>query len=352
MARPMKCIDYNKIYYNTQDKAFRVIKEVEPKYDKNGKLVRKILIRFESGYETETFLSKLSDNVPIPIKDCLSPSVYGVGCVGYADPVLHESMYKRWSSMLARCYDPTNHRYNAYGGAGVTVCTRWLRFDLFLEDIVNLPGYQDMIDNPHIQYQLDKDIRQQGIPTNQKVYSPETCMWVPAIENTIQRIIDNKPNYINNQYYGVQITEAGTYSVRIRDGNKNVNCGTYTNIIAAANAYNHFAIVLHKTLLNDVPFMPMEECVKYLVQPIQMLVDDNKIRGIHQINGGNYIARLTINGVQESFGPYTDKIIAASEHNHFSFGMGRPILNKVPYISHEECSKYLTKPRIMCAIIN
>lgn len=322
MGRPKIEIDYNRIYYNTQNKAFKVLKEVEPIYDKSGKMVRRVLIRFESGYETVIFLSKLTYST-VPVTDYLSPSVCGVGCIGYADPILNKSMYKRWSGMLARCYDPDNHRYNAYGAKGVRVCDRWLRFDYFLEDIVNLPGYQEMINNPNRKYQLDKDILQQNVPTNQKVYSPETCMFVPETQNNLQRIIDNKPNYINNQYYGVQITEAGTYSVRIRVGKDNVTCGTYTDIIAAANAYNHFAKALGKQLLNDVPFfMSMEECAKYLVQPIQMLVDENKIYGIQQLKSGNYITRIQANGAQGTFGPFTNKDAALSRYNHLSFGMG------------------------------
>lgn len=257
MGRPMAKLDYNKTYYNSQGKAFKIIKELEPVIDGTGRSRRRVLVKFESGYEVEVSLSRLQSE-PITISDYLSPSVCGIGCIGYADPILDKPMYKRWTGMLDRCYNPEHHRYNAYGAKGVTVCERWKRFDYFLEDIVKLPGYQDMINNPSVKYQLDKDILQQGVPSNQKVYSPETCKFLPEIQNNIQRIIDSKPNCINNQYYGVQLTEAGTYSVRIRDGNKNVNCGTYDNIIAAVNEYNHFAKPLHKTLLNDVPFMPWE----------------------------------------------------------------------------------------------
>lgn len=82
-----------------------------------------------------------------------------------------------------------------------------------------------------------------------------------------------------------------------------------------------------------------------------MVVNENKVRGVKQINGGNYIARVSVNGVIESLGPYTDKIIAASEYNYYSFGMGRPMVNKIPYISHKECTKYLTKPRVMCTTV-
>lgn len=260
-------IDYNKSYYNNHGQEFKIIKEIE---GRNG--ARWVRIRFEkTGYETNTKLYKaLEPNAEI--RDNLVPSVYGIGCLGYAKRVGNEKIYDVWTSMLYRCYIETSDHYNTYGAKGITVCERWKRFDFFLEDIICLPGYQDMINNPHIKYQLDKDILQQGIPTSQKVYSPETCMWVPEIQNNIQRIIDNKSNCINNQYYGVQLTEAGTYLVRIRDGKNMVNCGTYYNIIAAANVYNHYAKIMGKILLNDVIFMEQKECMKYLARPRTMCI--------------------------------------------------------------------------------
>ena len=271
MARPMAELDYNKIYYNSQNKAFKIIKELDPVPDSTGRLRRRVLIKFDSGYEVETPLSRIQSN-PITISDYLLPSVYGIGCIGYANPNLNHSMYKRWVDMLARCYDSKNHRYNVYGAKGITVCERWKRFDYFLEDISKLPGYQDMINNPDNKYQLDKDILQQGTPANQKVYSPETCMFVPQILNNIQRIIDNKPNCINNQYYGVQQNTAGNYTVRIRYGNKNVNCGTYTNIIAAANVYNHFCFAMDRPIPNNVPYMNPQECRQYMVNQREMCI--------------------------------------------------------------------------------
>ena len=351
MGRLKKELDYNKIYYNTQNKAFKIEKELEPKYDNNGKIVRKVLIRFiESGYETETFLSKLNNDL-VPITDYLLPTVCGVGIVGYADPEQNHSMYKRWTGMIARCYDPDNHRYNAYGARGVRVCDRWIRFDYFLEDLPYLPGYQDMINNPDAKYELDKDILQQGIPVNQKVYSPTTCMFVPQTQNIIQRIIDNKQNCINTQYYGVQITEAGTYTVRIRVGNDMVPYGTYTNIIAAANVYNHYAKVNGKQLFNDVEYMDIEECMKYLVRPLQMLRDENKKYGAKLLKSGNYQGRLSINGKQEAFGVYTYEKAAHGDYDYYCIANGRPMVNNVN-MSHEECAKYLVKPRNMCTIVD
>lgn len=265
MQKP-RIIDYNKTYYNIQNKAFKIIKEVEPTTNITGRLVRRVLIKFESGYETITYLSKIKEGKLTQVIDYLSPTVLGIGIIGYAEPKENEPMYKRWYAMLSRCYNPDDKNYKNYGAKGVYVSERWLRFDYFLEDIVNLSGYEAMINNPHIKYQLDKDVLQQGYEI--KVYSPDTCIWVPQVNNVLQRIIDNKETY-NNKYYGVQLTKYGTYECRITHNGESAS-NTYCNEKIAASMYNYRAITLGRPALNDVPYISPQECAKYLTRPIVM----------------------------------------------------------------------------------
>ena len=343
-------IDYNKTYYNSKGKPFKIIKEVEPNIGKNGRVYRKVVIRFESGYETETCLSNLCKKI-IRVADNLSPTVYGVGCLGYATYTNNEKMYNIWSDMLYRCYCESSDHYAMYGAKGVTVCERWKRFDYFLEDVVKLSGYQNMIDNPHTHYQLDKDTLQQGVPANRKIYSPETCTWIPAFENTIQSAIDNKNKY-KSKYYGVYPSHGGNgYVARIKVNNKDELLGTYDSEEAAANAYNYFAIGLGRPALNNVPPMSRLEVASHLLRPLQMLVDDNRTYGVTQLKSGNYQVVLCNNGNHIRLGVYTNLNAALNIYNYFAELVGKPNINKVPFMSPAECRQYMVNPRQMCSIV-
>ena len=41
--------------------------------------------------------------------------------------------------MLQRCNNPNSQRYKDYGGRGITVCKRWLKFENFLADMGDRP---------------------------------------------------------------------------------------------------------------------------------------------------------------------------------------------------------------------
>lgn len=116
------------------------------------------------------------------VKDYFSPSVFGVGCLGYAEGYAKRNesrrLYYTWRGMLRRCYDPTYSKYKWYGERGVTVCDRWHRLDYFIEDIVNLPGYDgEKFESGELE--LDKD----AINYEQKEYSPVTCSLMTHAEN-------------------------------------------------------------------------------------------------------------------------------------------------------------------------
>lgn len=58
-------------------------------------------------------------------------------------------IYAAWRNMIQRCVDPNDKNYQHYGGRGIKVCKRWMKFKNFLEDMGEVPkGYQiDRINN-------------------------------------------------------------------------------------------------------------------------------------------------------------------------------------------------------------
>jgi hypothetical protein len=73
------------------------------------------------------------------------------------------SEYVVWDGMRARCFRQSSPRYEKYGGRGITVCSRWMKFENF---------YADMGPRPSLKHQLNRI-------NNDGNYEPGNCEWVP-----------------------------------------------------------------------------------------------------------------------------------------------------------------------------
>ena len=65
--------------------------------------------------------------------------------------------YKVWANMIQRCTNPHSENYDNYGGRGIIVCKRWMKFENFLTDMGNIPeGCQiDRINNDKGYYRVN-----------------------------------------------------------------------------------------------------------------------------------------------------------------------------------------------------
>ncbi len=95
--------------------------------------------------------------------------------------------YCSWAGMKYRCLTPTCKRYEDYGGRGITVCERWMRFENFLEDMGNKPSPEMGIER------IDND----------KGYYPENCKW-----GTEEEQQNNKRNSVFIEFKGIKKTLA------------------------------------------------------------------------------------------------------------------------------------------------
>jgi hypothetical protein len=126
-------------------------------------------------------------------------SYKGIGYLGDGNHIrsinrVKTKSYKYWQRMLDRCYsDVYSYCKNT------TVCNEWHNFTTFANWFEKHYPYQ--IDG--VKFDLDKDLLQNGVEN--KVYSPDTCVFLPEVINS----------YITNKSKGV----SGITGVYVR-GNK------------------------------------------------------------------------------------------------------------------------------------
>lgn len=82
-------------------------------------------------------------------------------------------IYWVWTTMKSRCLNPKNKKYNRYGGRGIKICKRWLKFENFYKDMEN--RYKKGL-------QIDRI-------NNNRGYYKSNCRWTTCKINN------------NNRYY-------------------------------------------------------------------------------------------------------------------------------------------------------
>lgn len=144
------------------------------------------------------------------VKSHFSPSRYGIGIVGLE--VTTDSngkpldSYTCWSDMLRRCYSE-KYKKGLPTYEGVTVCDEWLFY----------PNFKKWYDENYYEIEgqrmeLDKDILHKG----NKVYSPNTCIFVP---HNINSMITKRSNYRGK--YPIGVTKSGKkYNANMSGGSR------------------------------------------------------------------------------------------------------------------------------------
>jgi hypothetical protein len=76
-----------------------------------------------------------------------------------------------WCGIKKRCLNPKDKDYPNYGGRGVTICERWLRFENFLKDMGERPRPSLSIERRN----------------NGGDYEPSNCYWATRSQQAINR---------------------------------------------------------------------------------------------------------------------------------------------------------------------
>lgn len=87
----------------------------------------------------------------------------------HGQAVAETSEYKAWSSMKARCHNPSHKQYSAYGGRGIAVAPEWREdFQAFFEHVGKRPSRAHSLDRIN----------------NSRGYEPGNVRWATQVEQT------------------------------------------------------------------------------------------------------------------------------------------------------------------------
>ena len=191
-------------------------------------------------FEHATYQSFKNGNIKCPYES----RIYGVGYLGEGEYKAKENgkdteEYRIWYHMLRRCYSPKyQEREPAYEGC--TVENNWLNFQnmgkWIEENYYEIPGEK---------MHLDKDILYKG----NKVYSKETCIFVPQ---RINELFTKRDNSRGKDPIGVYQLPSGNYQVSCNNGyGKSVYLGAYSTKEEAFDIYKEYKESLIKRTIDS-----------------------------------------------------------------------------------------------------
>lgn len=165
-------------------------------------------------------------------------SIYEVGYLGEGKNKAYENrkatkVYRTWKSMLQRCYSEEYHKKKPTY-IGCETCKEWLNFQeygkWFERNYYKIEGEQMC---------LDKDI----LVKHNKIYSPETCIFVP---NTINVLFTKSDKTRGESLIGTSPRKNGKYEAQCQIFNpeigksKKEHLGFYDTQEKAFEVYKQF----------------------------------------------------------------------------------------------------------------
>ena len=196
------------------------------------------------------------------ISNPMTPSVYDIGYMGIGkfksrdENGKQTKCHKTWISMLMRCYSSKyQEKHPTYKGC--TVCKEWWNFQVFAEWY-----YSHFYEIEGQIMNLDKDILKKG----NKIYSPETCIFVPQF---INKLFIKSDKARGNCPIGVS-KHGNKFEAQLRKGNERIHLGACNTVEEAFQVYKHakeqYIKEMAEKYKGQIPYEAYEALMNYEVE--------------------------------------------------------------------------------------
>lgn len=143
--------------------------------------------------------------------------------------------YRKWNSMKQRCG-------TAKGYVGVTICDEWNNFENFYQWMLKKKSSCEYVDG----WEIDKDVLQPLV--KHKVYSPNTCIFIPNNINCAIVGIDVYSHKPSNCLYWDK--NRNKWQVKLKMYNKTIHLGRFEDKIDGFVAYINAKIKYMQELID------------------------------------------------------------------------------------------------------
>lgn len=188
---------------------------------------KEVYVTFDNtGYSTITTLQRLKEGM---IRDPFARTCSGIGFLGVGEYKAgssgkHSQYYLKWSNMLSRCYAEYGRKVNPSYNESYVI-DDWHNMQNYAKWYTEHPYRNDA-------WEIDKDILTKG----NKVYSPETCIFVPKYINTMFTKCDRWRGDLPIGVHQVGKTEC--YKMICSDSiDGKITISGFTSVQAAFDAY-------------------------------------------------------------------------------------------------------------------
>ena len=128
----------------------------------NGKRRFRVRCRCKCGAELDVVEARLRSGMA---KSCGCRSAKRLRDIRFKHGGTNTRLFRIWSAMRARCYNPRNNRYANYGAKGITVCAAWRTSFAKFREWAEGAGYDDSMT-------IDRKNLRRG-------YCQSNCRWIP-----------------------------------------------------------------------------------------------------------------------------------------------------------------------------